>query len=220
MRKIIIVGATGTIGKAVCDLLIQEHKIIRVGNRHGDYTVDLRSKASIENLFKKIGAFDGLICAAGATRFGNVREISDNDLISSINSKLLGQINLVRIALHYVNPKGFITLTSGMLGREPWPNTVPTAVVNAALEGFVRAAALDVEKGVRINAVSPMFINITAKKMGLTTTGTMSAPETALAYKAIVEGDMSGQILDPRKFSALEASGNDSVDWWDLQNVA
>jgi NAD(P)-dependent dehydrogenase (short-subunit alcohol dehydrogenase family) len=220
MRKIIIVGATGTIGKAVADLLAKDHKIIRVGNRQGDYTVDLRSKASIKNLFHKIGRVDGIICTAGMTRFGKLAEVSDNDLLMSMNCKLIGQINLVRLALHYLNPKGFITLTAGMLGREPWPSTIPAAIVNAALEGFVRAAALDVDKRIRINAVNPIFVNITAKKMGLTTNGTMSAPETAKAYLASLEGKMTGQILDVRKYGIVAGSTNEVVDWWNVKSVA
>jgi NAD(P)-dependent dehydrogenase (short-subunit alcohol dehydrogenase family) len=220
MRKIMVVGATGTIGKAVADLLAQDHKIIRVGNRQGEYTVDLRSKASIENLFKKTGTVDGVICAAGMTRFGKVTEVSDHDLEVGINNKLMGQVNLVRIALRFLKPSGFITLTAGMLSQEPWPSTVPAAMVNAALEGFVRAAALDIEKGIRINAVSPIFVNITAKKMGLTSTGTMTAVETARAYKTSVEGDMTGQVLDVRNCGAVEGSPPETSDWWESLNVA
>lgn len=220
MRKIVVTGATGTIGKAVSDLLARDHKIIRVGNCQGDHTVDLGSKASIENLFKTIGPVDGVVCTAGSVRFGKVNEVSDDDYISCINSKLIWQVNLVRIAIRYLNPNGFITLTTGMLAREPLPSTVPAAMVNAALEGFVRAAALDVEKGLRINAVSPIFINITARKMGLTDIGTMTKEETAKAYLASAEGDMTGQILDAREYGRVECRQLETADWWGLINVA
>lgn len=220
MRKIIVVGATGTIGKAVSDLLARDHKVIRVGNRQGDFTVDLRSKTSIEKLFKTVGTVDGVVCTAGAMRFGKVGEVSDNDFVESINNKLLWQINLVRIAIGFLNPKGFITLTTGMLSREPLPSTVPAAMVNAALEGFVRAAALDVGKGIRINAVSPIFINITARKMGLTDIGTMTKEEAAKAYLVIAEGEMTGQILDAREYGTVECRKLETADWWGLINVA
>jgi len=220
VRKIVVIGATGTIGKAVADMLslAQNCTIIRVGNRYGDYNIDLRSKASIETLFKNIGAVDGVVCAAGGTRFGNVLEARDNDFIVSLNNKLLGQINLVRVALRYLTPKGFITLTSGLMGRFPFSGTAPTAIANAAVEAFVRAAALDVTKGIRINAVSPIFIDITAKKMGLPTTGTMTAADTARAYQASIMGDMNGQIIDARKYGNVIDGG--SLDWWNAQNVA
>lgn len=220
MRKIVVVGATGTIGKAVSDLLDRDHKVIRVGNRQGDVTVDLRSKASIEKLFKTVGKVDGVVCTAGEMRFGKVSEVRDTDFLDCINNKLLWQVNLVRIAIRYLNPKGFITLTAGMLAQEPLPSTVPAAMVNAALEGFVRAAALDVEKGIRINAVSPIFINITARKMGLADIGTMTKEEAAKAYLASAEGEMTGQILDARNYGTVKSRKLETADWWGLINVA
>jgi len=219
MRKIIVVGATGTIGKAVSDLLARDHQVIRVGNQQGDHTVDLRSKVSIEKLFQNVGPVDGVICTAGAMRFGRVNEVSDTDFLFCINNKLVWQINLARIAICHLNPKGFITLTTGMLAQEPLPSTVPAAMVNAALEGFVRAAALDVDKGVRINAVSPIFINITARKMGLTDIGTMTKEETAKAYLASVEGNMTGQVLDVREYGTVECRQLETADWWGLLNA-
>ncbi len=207
MSKIIIVGASGTIGRAVVDLLEPGNEVIRVGHTQGDYTVDLGEKASIEKLIERLGSFDAIISAAGMSRFGKVDEASDEDFAVGINHKLMGQVNLVRTALHHLTENGSITITTGLLAREPGPGTVPTAMVNAALEGFVRAAALDLAKGIRINAVSPIFVTDTAKKMGMGLAGTMSAIETARAYRACVEGDMTGQVLDVRKYGKVEGSG-------------
>ena len=204
MSKIIVVGASGTIGCAVADLLGQTHQVIRVGNRQGDFTVDLSSKSSIENLFEKIGSIDAVVSAAGLSRFGKLGEASDDDFMFSINNKLMGQVNLVRIAQQHVSAKGSITVTTGLLGREPWPGTVPTALVNAALEGFVRAAALDASNGIRINAVSPIFVTETAMKMNMDKAGTMPAIETAKAYQSCVAGDMTGQVLDVRDYGKVE----------------
>jgi len=204
MDRIIIIGASGTIGRAVADLLARKHEIVRVSNRQGDYTVDLSSTASIENLFERVGAVDAVVCAAGISRFGKLGEVTDEDFTVSINHKLMGQVNLVRIALRYLPGNGSITLTTGLLAREPLPGTAPTAMVNAALEGFVRAAALDVTNGIRINAVSPIFVTATATRMGMGTAGTMSAVETANAYHASVDGEMTGQVLDARDFGRVE----------------
>ncbi len=204
MSKIIVVGASGTIGRAVADLLGQTHQVIRVGNRQGDYTVDLSSKASIESVFEKIGSIDAAISAAGLSRFGKLGEASDDDFMFSINNKLMGQVNLVRIAQQHVSANGSITVTTGLLGREPWPGTVPTAMVNAALEGFVRAAALDASNGIRINAVSPVFVTETATQMGMDKAGTMSAIETAKAYQSCTAGDMTGHVLDVRDYGKVE----------------
>ena len=94
--------------------------------------------------------------------------------------------------------------TMGLLAREPWPGTVPTAMVNAALEGFVRAAALDASNGIRINAVSPILVTETATKMGMDKAGTISATETAKAYQSCMAGNITGQVLDDRDYGKLE----------------
>lgn len=201
MNKIIVIGASGTIGQAVADLLEENNEVLRVRNREGDYAVDLSSKESIEKLFENARSFDALVCAAGLSRFGKFNEASDDDFMASIENKLMGQVNLVRIGQDYVTENGSFTITSGLLGREPWPGTAPTAMVNAALEGFVRAAALDMSKGIRINVVSPILVTETAEKMGMDTAGTMSATQTAIAYKASLEGDMNGHVLDVRDYS-------------------
>ena len=202
MANIVVIGASGTIGRAVADLLAQEHKVIRAALSHGDIAVDLSEKASLDALFQKIGTVDAVVCAAGNSRFGKpLDQVTDEDYTFSIHNKLMGQVNLVRTALDHITDNGSITLTSGIFATEPWPATSPTAMVNAALEGFVRAAALDLGRGIRINAVSPIFVTETAQKMGMSSEGTLSAAETALAYKAALDGDTTGRVFDVREYA-------------------
>jgi NAD(P)-dependent dehydrogenase (short-subunit alcohol dehydrogenase family) len=204
MAKIILIGASGTIGSAVTNRLIQSHTVIRVGHHQGDHTVDLGSKVSIEALFEKTGSCDHVICTAGLSRFAKLEDATDEDFAVSVNHKLMGQVNLVRIAQRHISKNGSITITTGILAREPMPATAPTAMVNAGLEGFVRAAAIDLNNRIRINAVSPIFVTATAKRMGMPARGTMTAEKTAQAYQAAVEGDMTGQVLDVRDFGIVE----------------
>ena len=202
MANIIVIGASGTIGQAVADLLAQEHKVIRAAFSRGDVTVDLSDKASLEALFQKTGTVDAVVCAAGNSRYGKpLDQVSDEDFTFSINNKLMGQVNLVRTALEHINDNGSITLTSGIFATAPWPATSPTAMVNAALEGFVRASALDLGRGIRINVVSPIFVTETAQKFGMPTEGTLSAADTALAYKAAVDSDITGRVFDVREYA-------------------
>lgn len=202
MADIIVIGASGTIGSAVADLLVQEHNVIRAAFSHGDVTVDLSDPNSLEKLFQKTGIVDAVICAAGNSRSGKpLEQASEEDFRFSINNKLMGQVNLVRTAMGHITDNGSITLTSGVFATAPWPATTPTAMVNAALEGFVRAAALDLSKDIRINVVSPVFVTETAQKLGMSTDGTLSAAETALAYKAALDGDMTGSVLDVHEYT-------------------
>ena len=75
--KIIIVGATGTMGKHLTSAFEKEHEVIRVADKGGDIQVDITSTESIENLFKKAGPFDALISTAGPTYVGRWINLND-----------------------------------------------------------------------------------------------------------------------------------------------
>ena len=156
--KIIIVGATGTIGKQVASSLEKDHEIIRVGSKSGDIQADITSPGSIENLFKQTGSFDALVCTAGDAYFGPWKTMTDQEFRKGIDSKLMGQVNLVLIGQNYINPKGSFTLTSGVLTQDPVMSGANPSAANGAIEAFVGAAAIELENGVRINAVSPTVV--------------------------------------------------------------
>ncbi|HEV7737194.1 MAG TPA: short chain dehydrogenase [Chlamydiales bacterium] len=156
--KIIIVGATGTIGKQVASSLEKDHEIVRVGSKSGDIQADITSTASIENLFRQVGAFDALVCTAGDAYFGAWKTMTDKEFRKGIDSKLMGQINLVLIGQHHINPNGSFTLTSGVLARDPVLSGSNPSAVNGAIEAFVRAATIELTNGVRINVVSPTVV--------------------------------------------------------------
>jgi NAD(P)-dependent dehydrogenase (short-subunit alcohol dehydrogenase family) len=198
--KIILVGATGTIGKGIQTVLGKHHDIATVGNRGGDFQVDLGSSRSIEKLYDDVGSFDAVISAAGQARFGNIGKLSEDDFAFSAANKLMGQVNLVRLGLSRINANGSFTLTSGILAQHPMPGSAAISMVNAGLEGFVRAAALEAERGVRVNAVSPIWVSETLEAMGKNGAEGLPAAKTALAYKAAVETDANGQVLDVRDF--------------------
>lgn len=156
--KIIIVGATGTMGKHLVSALEKEHEIIRVASNGGDIEADITSTESIENMFKQVGPFDALISTAGPTHVGPWKNLTDKEFRKGVEGKMMGQINLVLIGQHYINPKGSFTLITGALTHEPQKNFANASAANGAVEGFVRAAAIELENGIRINAVSPTVI--------------------------------------------------------------
>jgi NAD(P)-dependent dehydrogenase (short-subunit alcohol dehydrogenase family) len=156
--KIIIVGATGTIGRYITSELEKEHEVIKVGSKSGDLQVDITSVESIEKLFRKIKSFDALISIAGHGHFGPLDAMTDENFRIGIDSKLMGQINLVLVGQHYINPKGSFTLTSGIIAKEPVALSSSFAAVGGALEAFGRAAAIEFENNIRINVVSPSVV--------------------------------------------------------------
>jgi len=156
--KIIIVGATGTMGKHLASAFENEHEIIRVGSKSGDIQADITSPESIENMYKQAGRFDALISTAGPTHVGPWKNMTGAAFWKGLEGKLMGQVNLVLIGQHYINPKGSFTLISGALMQEPVRNFANASAANGAIEAFVRAAAIELENGIRINAVSPTVI--------------------------------------------------------------
>ena len=156
--KIIIVGATGTMGKHLVSVLEKEHEVIKAADKGGDVLVDITSTESIENLFKQVGPFDALISTAGPTHVGPWKNMTDKEFRKGVEGKMMGQINLVLIGQHYINPKGSFTLIAGALTTDPQKNFANASAANGAVEGFVRAAAIELDNNIRINAISPTVI--------------------------------------------------------------
>lgn len=198
--KIVVIGATGTLGKAVVQALSPRHSIIQVGRSGGEYQVDLASKDSIQNLFAAIAPFDAVVSTAGEARFNLLETLSDEDFQFSLANKLMGQVNLVRVGLPYINDNGSFTLTSGVLTTEPMPGSAAISLVNAGLEGFMRAAALEAPRGIRVNVVSPPWVTETLAAMGRDVSRGMPAARVAAAYLEAVESQRTGEVLDARLF--------------------
>ncbi|MCG7547703.1 short chain dehydrogenase [Pseudoalteromonas sp. Of7M-16] len=198
--KILLIGATGTIGKAVHARLAQSHEVLTVGHKDGEFQVDLQSKLSIQALFEKVGEVDAIISTTGMAAFAPLSELTDEQYELGWQNKLMGQINLYRVGAGFVNAGGSITLTSGMLSEEPMVGSASISAVNGALNAFVKAAALELGDSLRINAVSPIFVKETMEMMGMDSSTGMSAANTAITYQAAIEGVMTGQVLDVREF--------------------
>ncbi|HAS39800.1 MAG TPA: short chain dehydrogenase [Microscillaceae bacterium] len=156
--KIIVVGASGTMGQYLTKAFEPAHEVIKVGRSQGDLQVDITSTESIENMFKQAGSFDALISTAGPSFVGPWKKLGIKEFRIGIEGKLLGQINLVLVGQRYIRPKGSFTLISGGLTEEPQLNFANASAANGGVEAFVRAAAIELENGVRINAVSPTVI--------------------------------------------------------------
>jgi NAD(P)-dependent dehydrogenase (short-subunit alcohol dehydrogenase family) len=198
--KIIVVGATGTIGSVVVSALASRHQVIGV-SRHGKIQVDLEDSASIAGLFRAIPDPDAVICCAGNTAFKPLADLNDQDFVSSLGNKLMGQVRLARAALTQLRRGGSITLTSGIAARSPVRGSAAVSLVNAGLEGFTRAAALEASRGIRVNVVSPPWLDETLARYGMQAEEHMPAARVAPAYVAAVEGKHQGEVLDPARFA-------------------
>ncbi|TDV29734.1 short chain dehydrogenase [Stenotrophomonas sp. CC22-02] len=196
--KILLVGASGTLGQAVARQLGQQHQILAAGRHSGELRVDLTDDASVTELFARTGPVDAVISTAGKLHFGPLQEMTPEQFNIGLQDKLLGQVRLALAAQHHLNAGGSITLTSGIVSAQPIRDGANATSVNAALEGFVRAAALELlPRGLRINVVSPNVLIESMAAYGPYFPGfeAVSAQRAALAFQRAVEGIQSGETL-------------------------
>lgn len=195
--KIILIGAAGTLGRAIENELSARHGIIRAGRNGADVKVDIRSIVSVQEMYAQVGKFDAVVSAAGNLHFGALADMMPEQYAIGLNDKLMGQINLVIAGQGLVNDGGSFTLTSGILGHDPIRGGASASMVNAAIDGFVKAAAIELARGVRINSVSPTMLIESAEAYGPYFRGykPVAAAEAALAFSKSVEGAQTGKTF-------------------------
>ncbi len=152
--KILIIGGNGTIGKTVAANFKENNEVVIAGRNSGDVTVDIADSHSIKEMFEKTGKLDAIICIAGEAKWADFNDLTEEDYYIGLKSKLMGQVNLVRIGKDYLNSNGSITLSTGILADDPVVQTASAAMVNGGIHSFVQAAALELENGIRLNVVS------------------------------------------------------------------
>lgn len=195
--KIIVIGATGAVGKTAVQALSGRHDIITAGRSSGDITVDLEDYSSIQAMYKAVDKVDAVICAIGHGHFGPIAEMTPQQCRIGINAKAMAQINLVLAGVANVSDGGSFTLTSGVLNRDPIRGGAAAAAANGAIDGFVAGAAVDMPRGLRINAVSPEVLEASRTKYDGFFRGHNHVSDHAVgkAFSKSVEGCLTGQIL-------------------------
>ena len=195
--KILIIGGHGTIGKRVVSRLNEKHDVLIAGRNSGDFLVDIASADSIHDLLESIPSLDSIICIAGEAKWDDFKDLSEEDYYIGIRSKLMGQVNLVRIGQDYLKSKGSITLSTGILADDPVVKTTSAAMVNGALHSFVKAVALEIENELRINVVSLGVVEDAYQKYKDFFPGHNPIPMTKVvnAYVRSVEGRGNGEII-------------------------
>ena len=196
--KIIVIGGTGTIGKAVVKDLAKRHTVIIAGHNHGDMRVDITDVSSLEYLYRAVGNFDAVVTTVGKVHFDNLTAMTPDNYFLGLENKLMGQVNVVLVGLRYINPHGSFTLTSGILSHDPIIAGSSASMVNGAIDSFVKAAAIEMPNNTRINAVSPTVLADSIETYGEYFAGfePVSSYRVALAYVKSIEGAQTGQVYN------------------------
>jgi len=195
--NVLLIGGSGTIGRKVIEALSAEHDVIVATRTSGDVRVDIADARSITRMYEKVSGIEAVICTAGEAVWNDFGKMDETDFYVGIRSKLMGQVNLVRIGKDFLPPSGSITLTTGILADKPVPRTTSAAMVNGALHSFVKAVALDLPDGPRVNAVCSDLVMDSAERYHNFFPGHIPVPMDAVvdAYVTCLTGTQSGSVV-------------------------
>jgi len=194
--KVLVIGATGTLGSAVADALEgASHQVVKA-SRSGPVRVDLEDPATLDGLFDEVPELDAVVCCAASGPLVDLAAVTDAEFAAGVQGKLLGQVALARRALRRLRDGGSVTLTGGTFAA-PLAGGSLGALVNAGLEGFVTNAAAELPRGLRINLVSPGWVAETLESLGMDPADGTPAAEVARAYVDAVAGTAQGVTVRP-----------------------
>jgi len=195
--KILIIGGQGTIGRPVAEHFRKNNEVIIAGRNSGDLQIDISDSESIKNGLESLKKVDAIVCIAGEAKWADFNDLSEDDYYIGLKSKLMGQVNLVRIGKNYLTPGGSITLSTGILADDPVVKTTSAAMVNGAIHSFVQAVALEIENGIRVNAVSLGMVEDAYEKYKDYFPGHNPVPMTKAvnAFVRSVNGKGNGEII-------------------------
>lgn len=194
--KVLVVGASGRLGRAVVAALSDRHEVVEASRSSGHY-VDLTNPASIAGLYASVGTVDAVACTAGKTPYGALGELTSEQWLVGVRDKLLGQVELVRLGIGHLRDGGSFTLVSGILSVEPVPTSPIASTVDGGIDAFVRSAAIELPRGLRINAVSATVFEEAWDAYGSMFAGATPVPvaDAARAYVTSIEGQGTGEVL-------------------------
>jgi NAD(P)-dependent dehydrogenase (short-subunit alcohol dehydrogenase family) len=195
--KILIIGGDGTIGKKVSNHFSKKHEVLVAGRNSGDVAVDITDAKTIEAMFESVGTVDAVVCIAGEAKWAAFDSMTEEDFFIGLRSKLMGQVNLVRIGKNYVNTGGSFTLSTGILADHPVEFTTSAAMVNGGIHSFAKAVSLELKNGIRINVVSSGLVEDAVEKYEAYFPGHNPIPMNKVinGYVKSVEGKGTGEII-------------------------
>ena len=195
--KILLFGASGDIGTAAQHALSPRHEIITVGRSSGQHQVDMSDQGAVRALFEDVGPVEAVVSCAGDATFAALTDFSQESFMVGLTQKVMGQVNLVLAGMDHVVDGGSFTLTSGVLDRDPIRMGTNAATANGALAGFVKSAAIEMPRGMRINVVSPGLLDVSVPRYGAWFAGhtPVSSEDVGRAYVKSVEGALTGHVM-------------------------
>ncbi len=195
--RILVLGGSGVIGRAVVKALEPRHEVLAASRHSPRYPVDARDAASLRRLFGSVGRVNAIVSVLGDVHWGPLADMTEEQFRLGVEGKLMPSVNVALLGQQFLHDGGSLTLTTGILSEQPIRSGTSASTVNSALEGFVRAAAVELPRGIRINAVSPGVLQESWSRVSQLFPGfePVAAERVALAYVRSVEGPQTGQVF-------------------------
>ncbi|MGP5209195.1 short chain dehydrogenase [Psychrobacter alimentarius] len=197
MKTVILIGALGKMGQAALSGL-GNHKVITAG-RSGDvdHIVDITNEQSIRALYETVGHFDAVVNTVGLCEYASFAEMKEAQWMTTVMSKMMGQINLVRIGQEYIADAGSFTLISGILNKKPVPYAIADATTSGAIDTFVKCVSLEMPRNTRINVVNPTVLVEAWDVYGEMMPGFEPVPGALVgkAFERSVDGFITGEVI-------------------------
>ena len=197
MKKIIVVGATGKLGRVVVKGLQKDYEVIRAGRSGPDLKIDAFDFESVSDVLASVGPFDGLVSCIGGTPFKTFEELTMDDFAAGLSTKCFSQLNLAKAAIPFLSENGSITLTSGIIGDEPIIAGSCAAAANGALNMCVSTLAAEYAGKLRINVVSPSIIENSVDHYGMLFDGFEPTSNESIvhAYRRTISSPITGRVM-------------------------
>ena len=197
MKKIIVVGATGKLGRVVVEGLQKDYEVIRAGRSGPDLKIDAFDFESVSDILASVGPFDGLVSCIGGTPFKTFEELTMDDFAAGLSTKCFSQLNLAKAVIPFLSENGSITLTSGIIGDEPIIAGSCAAAANGALNMCVSTLAAEYAGKLRINVVSPSIIENSVDHYGMLFDGFEPTSNESIihAYRRTISAPITGRVM-------------------------
>ena len=197
MKKIIVVGATGKLGRVVVEGLRKDYEVIRAGRSGPDLKIEAFDFESVSDILASVGPFDGLVSCIGGTPFKTFEELTMDDFAAGLSTKCFSQLNLAKAAIPFLSENGSITLTSGIIGDEPIIAGSCAAAANGALNMCVSTLAAEYAGKLRINVVSPSIIENSVDHYGMLFDGFEPTSNESIihAYRRTISAPITGRVM-------------------------
>lgn len=204
--RLLVVGGTNGIGRAIADLAIEQGAVAQVtGSSLG---LDVRDFASVEARVREaaeaMGGLDHVVCTAGVLRIGPLADTDPATFTEVVDVNLTGSLNVARAAYPYLREShGSITFFASSSFTRGRPDYVAYSASKAGVVNMTQGLADEwAPDGIRVNSVSPERTDTPMRRLAFPEedrTGMLGAQDVAIATLRLLRSDLTGQVVDVKR---------------------